>query len=349
MRTSFFIGLGALVMALLLELVLQCLPVADGLRLQPSDARMPLSRYLPRQDYVYSYGWGLDNARHGVTNRQGYANSPDFSERPEVLVLGNSFVESLMLDRCDSLQGQLSRSLDGAVLAAASSGNTLADTLEMARYHVPLLHPRTVVLLIDSGSMNHLLQPTTRGHSQFEESAGGVRVMHNAYVESRLKQLVSRSALVRYVYYNLKLPDWIASSWRTAGKSLPAPAPDLLATHAARARVLEYYLSQLKAVQGSAGMRYIFVIDGERGLLYDARRGKPSWQDDNRQFLIAQLERHGFPVLDMQPVFARHWAAQRERLDFAPMDGHWNKVAHGLAAQQLLPLLGVSAGSRLSM
>ncbi|WP_141213360.1 hypothetical protein [Janthinobacterium sp. PC23-8] len=347
MRTPLFIGAGALAMALLLELVLQCLPVANGLRLEASDARMPLSRYLPRQDYVYSYGWALDNARSGVTNRQGYANSPDFSERPEVLVLGNSFVESLMLDQPDTLQGQLGRQLNGAVLAAASSGNTLADTLEMARYYVPRLHPRTVVVLVDAGSMNHLLQPATRGHSQFEEGVRGVRVVHNAYVESPLKQLVSHCALVRYVYYNLKLPDWIASTLQARRSAVPATAPVSAATNAARARVFDYYLSQLNAVPGSAGMRYIFVIDGERNQLYDARHGQLNWLADNRQFLIKQLQRHGYPVLDMQPVFARHWAVQRERLDFLPMDGHWNKVAHGLAAQQLLPLLCAGTGCTL--
>jgi hypothetical protein len=41
----------------------------------------------------------------------------------------------------------------------------------------------------------------------------------------------------------------------------------------------------------------------------------------------------------MQPVFAQHWAALHERMDFLPSDGHWNSVAHWLAAQQVAPLL----------
>lgn len=348
MRTSFFIGLGVLAMAIVLELVLQCLPVSDGLRLLPSDARQPFVRYLPQQAHVYSYGWALNNARRSVTNRQGFVNSPDFSDKPALLVLGNSFVESLMLDYRDTLQGQLQRQLSGSVLAAASSGNTLADTLEMARYYVPQLQPRTVVVLVDSGNMNNLLQPAARGHNHFEDGPDGVRVVHNAYAESPLKQLVSRSALIRYVYYNLKLPDWISASWRGAG-SAAAPAPLAAQADAARARVLAYYLAQLKALQTAANLRYIFVLDGERNLLYDARHGQPNWLGDNRQFLIGQLERQGFSLIDMQPVFERHWAAHNERLDFLPMDGHWNKVAHGLAAQQLLPFLCARSDCRLSM
>jgi hypothetical protein len=45
----------------------------------------------------------------------------------------------------------------------------------------------------------------------------------------------------------------------------------------------------------------------------------------------------------MRPVFAAHWQQQHERLDFLPMDAHWNRVAHRLAAEQLLPLLAGDA------
>lgn len=336
MRTSFFVGLGMLAMAVLLEIVLQCLPVFSGMRLQPSNEQLPLSRYVPGQHYVYSYGWALGNARQGVINRDGFANSPDFTAGAKALVVGNSFVESLMLDYPDTLQGQLEHKLGGKVLAAASSGNTLADTLELVRYYVPRYQPRSVVLLIDSGNMNSLLAPAARGHSHFLADGQAVRVQHNAYSESTLKQIVSRSALARYVYYNLKLPDWLSNAWRRpAGAAAGAPAP----AGEARARVLDYYLSQLQLVGNSTGVRFIFVIDGERNLLYDPRHAKANWLGDGRQFLIDRLAQHGYGVVDMQPVMAKHWAQQQERLDFLPMDVHWNRVAHGLAAQQVLPML----------
>ena len=336
MRTSFLIGLGMLLMAVLLEAVLQCLPVFSGLPLQPSNAQTPISRYVPQQHYVFSYGWAFGNARQGTINRQGFANSRDFSDGAQVLVVGNSFVESLMLDYPNTLQGQLEKKLGGAVLAAASSGNTLADTLELVRYYVPRTHPRTVVLLIDSGNMNGLLAPSARGHSHFVIDGNSVGVQHNAYVESSLKQLVSRSALARYVYYNLKLPDWLSNTLRHGGAA-QAAAP-ALAT-AARSAVLDYYLSQLQAIGAGAGVRFVFVLDGERNVLYDPLHAKANWLGDNRPFLIAQLARYRFDVVDMQPVMAQHWASQRERLDFLPMDGHWNQVAQGLAAQQVAVML----------
>jgi len=39
-------------------------------------------------------------------------------------------------------------------------------------------------------------------------------------------------------------------------------------------------------------------------------------------------------------VFEQHWAVQHERLDWLPMDGHWNPAAHALAAQATLARIG---------
>ena len=41
----------------------------------------------------------------------------------------------------------------------------------------------------------------------------------------------------------------------------------------------------------------------------------------------------------MQPIFERDWEQKRERMDFLPMDGHWNPVAHKLAADAVINLL----------
>ena len=337
MRPLFAIGLGVLVTALVLEVVLQCLPVVSGLRMEDSSAAVPFNRYLPRQPYVYSHGWALANARRGMTNAQGYSNSADFQDGAAVLVAGDSFIESLMLDYADTVQGNLDRALGGNVYAAAGSGNGLADGLEMLRYYQPRLHPRTVVLFVDAGNLNELLAPAQRGHSYFVVSGQAVSVVHNPYVESKVKRLVAHSALARYVYYNLKLSDWLLSKLQN---SKPAGAAGAVPA-GAREAALEFYLTQLRQA-GGATTRIIFLVDGERNVLYEPGRAQPQWHGDNRSVFMARARQHGYAVVDMQPVFAQHWAVRRERMDFLPMDGHWNKVAHGLAAQQLLPLLATA-------
>lgn len=338
MRSLFVIGLGVMATALVLEVFLQCMPVVSGLRMEDSSVAVPFNRYLPRQHYVYSHGWAMANAQRGVTNLQGYANSADFQDGAAVLVVGDSFIESLMLNYEDTVQGNLEKALGGKVYAAASSGNGLADALEMVRYHQPRLHPHNVVLFVDSGDLSDMLAPAQRGHNNFVVTANGVTVVHNPYVESKVKRLVSYSALARYVYYNLKLSDWIMSKVRrSATTAAAATDPDT-----ARVAAMDYYLTQLREVGGGAATRFIFLVDGDRKALYGPGTVKSMWQGDDREFFMAHVRKHGYAVIDMQPVFAQHWALRRERMDFLPMDGHWNKVAHRLAAQQILPLLNTS-------
>ncbi|NHQ90921.1 hypothetical protein [Janthinobacterium lividum] len=341
MRSIFAIGLGVAATALALEIFLQCMPVVSGLRMENTSSAVPFNRYLPRQHYVYSHGWAMANARRGATSQQGYNNSADFQDGAAVLVVGDSFIESLMLNYPDTVQGRLDKVLGGSVYAAASSGNGLADALEMVRYYQPRLHPRNVVLFVDSGDLSDMLAPAPRGHSNFVVSGQGVAVVHNPYTESKIKRLVSYSALARYVYYNLKLSDWIMSKMRS-GQSGGVAAADAAA---ARGDVLEYYLTQLRQVGGGEATRFIFLVDGDRNALYGSGSAKPLWHGDDREFFMDRVRKHGFAVVDMQPVFAQHWALRRERMDFLPMDGHWNKVAHGLAAQQILPLLNTASSS----
>jgi hypothetical protein len=339
MRSLFVIGLGVVATALVLEVFLQCMPVVSGLRMEDSSATVPFNRYQPQQHYIYSHGWAMANAQRGVTNLQGYTNSAEFHDDAAVLVVGDSFIESLMLNYADTVQGNLDKALGGKVYAVASSGNGLADALEMVRYHQPRLHPHNVVLFVDSGDLSDMLAPAQRGHSNFVVTANGVTVAHNPYIESKVKRLVAYSALARYVYYNLKLSDWIMSKVRRSATTTTAVATSRTT---ARLAAMDFYLTQLREVGGGAATRFIFLVDGDRKALYGPGPLKSMWQGDDREFFMAHVRKHGYAVIDMQPVFAQHWALRRERMDFLPMDGHWNKVAHRLAAQQILPLLDKS-------
>src|SRR5512140_771985 len=99
-------ALGALAMLALLEGMLQVLPVNRGLLPGPDTASWPLHNYEAHRPYRYSYSWAMLNARAGVTNNYGHIADIDFrAGSGPVIVLGDSFIESLMNDYGDTLQG----------------------------------------------------------------------------------------------------------------------------------------------------------------------------------------------------------------------------------------------------
>lgn len=342
MRTSLYFLLGVSVVVVALEAALQLAPVTSSLSKLPTSAESPIFRFVPDQHYKYSVGWALDNARQGTINHDGYNNSAVMRDQAKVLVLGDSYIESLMIDYPDTVQGQLDRALGGGVYAAAAAGNGLADSLQMMRQLAPKIHPKNVVLFVESYDISTLLEAATRGHSGFVVHDGVVGVEHSAYQESKAKALVSRSALVRYAMYNLKLPNWF--SGRMAALRAPArkAAPDMGPQLAQRRQVLDYYFEQLRQLSAQYGSRVIFLIDADRGRIYQDSARSVNWQPGDREWIIERVRASGFALVDLQAPFAEHWRQRRERLDFEPMDGHWNQLAHAIAARQIVSLMPAS-------
>jgi hypothetical protein len=299
-----------------------------------TDQVKPFARYLPRQHYSYSHGWTLLNAKSGISNDQGFTNSPNFAGESEVLIIGDSFIESLMLDFPETVQGRLGTALGGNVFAAAASGNGLADSLKLAEFYVPRIRPRAVVFFVKPSELSALTSPPSRGHNGFIEVGGAVAVLHIDYKESDLKQLIQKSALARYMYYNLKFPDWLSNAVRIGR---PSETSVVKVEPTLQKKVLNYYFSELQKLAGGGQLQIVFLIDGDRQSIYG---GKPSqkavWTETDRELFLREAPMYGYEVVDMQPVFQRHWTQRHERMDYLPADGHWNPVAHKLAADELL-------------
>lgn len=338
-RLLFSLCAGLLAALLLTEALLRLLPVNSGVRMAATDSAMPYARYLPRQEFTYSFGWAMRNARRGTTNAVGGNNSPPPHDGAGLMLVGDSYIESFMLAYPDTVQGRLQGAVPGGVFTVAASANGLADSLQIARQLLPARRPRNAVFFVESNDMSGILDAATRGHNAFRLDGGAVGVAHTPYQESAWKPRLLHSALMRYMYYNLKFPDWLSGKLaRPRGTAAAAAAAKPSAQQ--RQAALDYYFDALRALGEASGSKVTFLLDGDRVAIYaDHKAGVASWQDGDRALFLAGARRHGFDVADMAPVFEQHWRTRRERMDFLPMDGHWNSVAHRLAAQQLLPLL----------
>lgn len=334
MRFGLGIGIGALVALVILEGVFRFLPVSSGARMAETDQVKPFAHYLPRQAYTYSLGWPLLNARSGMTNDQGFTNSPDFSGQGGVLMVGDSFIESLMLDLPETVQGRLGMALGGNVFAAATSGNGLADSLKIAEFYLPQLRPRAIVIFVKHSELSALTSPPDRGHNGFFEDGGAVAVRHNVYQESPLKQIVQKSALARYMYFNLKFPEWLS---RAVPVGRPVETSAVTVAAERKERILNYYFSELQKLAGSAHVQILFLIDADRELIYSGQLTPKAVRNKaDREIFLRNAPTYGHDVVDMKPVFERHWTQRHERMDYLPADGHWNPLAHQLAAVELL-------------
>lgn len=143
-----------------------------------------------------------------------------------------------------------------------------------------------------------------------------------------------RSALARYVYYNLKFPDWLSEAVKF-GSAAETSATTV--SEAQKTRLMTYYFSELRNIKAANTLKVTLLLDGHRKAIYSDTKDQthlPYLEDRNA--VISMATASGFKVVDMQPVFENHWAEHKERMDYLPADWHWNPVAHRLAAEALL-------------
>ncbi|MDP2031014.1 MAG: hypothetical protein Q8K12_15365 [Thiobacillus sp.] len=342
---------GGVFFLLLLEAILRLLPVNSGLRMQAVNRERPVMLALENQDYIYSYGWSLTNTHRGKTNNIGMPNSRDWVRgQPAVLVVGDSYIESLMNDYADTLQGKLERAFDPTpVFAMAHSGANAADYLRMMEFTQAQIPLRALVFRIDSHDFLESLfveGGNEPGHNWFGTSGGNIFIGLQPYSPSALKEFARNFALARYLQRNLKFSpvQGIKRELRSSGKGLAEGDvhTERMTNVAAIEPVVEYFLRQLPRRSGVALADTIFIIDCDRKSIYGnfqvQTKGNVE-KDGVRELFVSRARNGGAIVLDMCPAMDAYVRRTGQRLDFSPSDYHWNPAGHALVADAVIPEL----------
>lgn len=333
------------------EMILRCLPVDSGLQMQATDDQHPFMRAHPKQQYTYSYGWSFSNARQGQTNSSGISNSRDWdAEKPAVLVMGDSYVESAMLDYQDSLQGQLEQAkIDAAVFAMSYSGANAADYLQMMSYAAKHLHLRALVLPIANNdfleSVPSIHQPEP-GHGWFETVDGRMELGFKSYSPSKIKEWARQFAIARYLQRNLKFNpiQGIKNELNQSGKTMAEGASKTANNINSKdfRPYINYFLHELPVRSGVPISATVFVIDCHRKSLYK-KWLLPSITEESRDGImdvfVDSARQQGATVIEMCPAMEAYVKHSKQRLDFSPEDSHWNPTGHALVANEVIPVL----------
>lgn len=341
-----WLGTGALTVILLLEAVLRFLPVSMGLYRAEQADPWPLVSYEPHLPYAYSFTWAMLNAHRGVTNNYGHIAPFDYqpASRP-LIVIGDSFVESLMNDYADSLQGQLAAQLGpkAPVYGLGVSGLSASDYVALARQAKAEFQPAAAVFVLIDGDIGESLTPR-QGNYYLAHTASGVELryspMPGASAMKQIRKQIGDISLYRYFQANLAFsPDALLKPLRPAAtQGTEGGRADRDAQHQRAAA--DWFLAELPGATGLPPECIVLLLDGDRYALYDSRRASaPKDQPEVRDYLVREAASRGFRVADLMPVFRAIYSANHEKLDYWPFDRHWNRAGHGVAAGEAYRLL----------
>ena len=341
MRVLIGLGLGVIGATLLLELTLWVLPVQNGIFAADPDASWPVHHIVENSEYTYSAAWNFQGIARGRTNNFGYVAPFDYERgQRAVVVLGDSYVESVMNPYDETLQGVLGRALgaDVAALNFGVSGSALPDYTGIAQFVRRSFDPVWVVILVTEGDYVEGFSPHP-GHFIWSDQPTGDSHLVANVERSTLAKTLRRLALVRYARGNLKLTSSGLFHSRPSTHVAACTAEALSADDGDRIRS---YVRALPRDYGISAQHIVIVLDSgsKRRLLYDSRGGRapecPSRDSEALAMLAADARRTGINVVDTVPIFEQYYRSTGLRVDHSPEDWHWNGVAHQLAAEGVL-------------
>jgi hypothetical protein len=330
------------------ELGLRLLPVTDGLRTQPVNESAPVFHFQPNRDAVWSKNAGFELANKVHVNNAGFVSDRDYTaddSRPLLAVIGDSYIEALMVRYPDTLQGVLDRAAEekGRVYSFAASGAPLSQYLVWATHAARQYGANALVVTVVGNDFDESLARYKQGPGfhHYVEEGDTLRLKRVDYQPNPLARIAIHSALVRYALFNLS----ISNAWNQAVANLkPAAAPTQYVGNTSAAveperlalseKAVRAFLDDLPGATGLPPSRIGFVVDGLRPNLYDAKlleEAQGTYFPRMRSYFIEQARQRGFAVADLEAAM-EEGARQGVRYEF-PQDGHWSPKGHALAAE----------------
>jgi len=299
----------------------------------------------------------MRHVNHGHVNNAGFINDQDYDardSRPLLAVIGDSYIEALIIPYPLTLHGRLSQAVDRTrrVYSFGASGASLIDYLFYAEHAVRAYGARRFVVNVVSNDFDEMLLRYKHdpGYHYYAEAAdGALAPVLIDYHPGAMRFLTHNSMLCRYLWHNVGTTPFgfrvrAALGSLIPGSGVPPGQPPLaVAGNSADSERIEMSKRAVREVladfpirTGVAPASILFLVDSVRVFdppsLAAARTG---YFGIMRSYFIEEALRRGFEVRDLQDGFARRHA--RDGADFQyPDDGHWNPTGHEEAANAVL-------------
>lgn len=338
--------LSCLLTLIFLEIVLFFFPVNEGLRVLPVNRENPVFKFTPNRESQFSKNWNFDIKNKVRINNDGFVNDinyDEFSKNKLLSIIGDSYVEALMVPFKRSVTGLLQSSTDNRVYSFAASGAGLSQHLVWAKYAEKKFNSDYFVFVIIANDFAESLK-------SYESSPGFHRFKRlndndwdlelAAYEPSYIRKFLRNSNLAMYLITNVKIHNILNFNLKL-GKN------DYRETYISNFKsefsadfwddatwATNVYLDNIDYFSNTKKKNILFVIDGIRQSIYDNRVKKDSqsfWYKI-REYFIKEAKLRGFQVLDMHKIFEKEYKKNMKKFNFKT-DSHWNELGHSLVAK----------------
>lgn len=340
---------------LLLEVALRFMPLAAAPWVQPPTPDNPIQRYVPNTSFTWSLGWNFQNVVHGRTNTQGFVADYDYdaaATSPLVTLIGDSFIEALMVPFADSITGRVQKAMGtrGRAYAIAQSGSPLSQYIAYAKHACERYRPQRMIISIVGNDFDESVFATRARNGIFHlypKGDGfehaltplppmglGERIGRNSALALYLVRNVSRGSLFQAISIGRaqaaegEVGAFVGNTSAAAGAARVAEGE----------KVIDWFLGRLSDSMCLQPKDIVILVDAPRPEIYNPallELARSSYFGRMRVKVIADATARGFRVVDLQTAFVASFARDQRR--FEPLiDNHWNGHGHAVAAEAVI-------------
>ena len=346
-----------------MEISLRFLPVFDGVYLQPVDKDRPVARMEPNRPLTYSVGWSMARSTQNRVNNDGFVHDHDYrvdKDRKSAAIIGDSYVEALMLPHAKTLQGHLGTAAGskGDAYSFGISGAPMSQYLIWAQYARERYGADALVFVIVATDFDESLLKY-RARTGFHYFDGDLeqcdlQIIRLDHRPNPLRPLLRNSTLLQYLVFNLGLLEgeqrqtWLRSiadrntsdtvsegqidEPATPKRRAIAPPNNRIADSRCAVRTFFRLLPEMTRLGPD---RILFVLDGLKAYTAEARAvAEKEYFSLMRQYFLTEAADRGYDVVDADPLFKKRRQENNNVFEM-PQDVHWNANAHALIAEQI--------------
>ena len=316
-------------------------------------------KYAPNQkgifrkfdDYSTAYrinanGWNSRHAKYVLAK----------TNKSRIAIIGDSYVNALMVDYHRSLAEQLEDKLGPdkfEVYRFGVDGAPLSQYYQMLRKEVVKYSPDFVVIVLVHNDFDESYKFVpgryTSSFLKIRVENGKIlgEIPPKPYHEGLAEYLVESSAIFRYLVFNRNVD--IGSIRRLVFREPKADKiyraniniTKLNVEKLNNEKVTEYLLNKIKKLAQQHHFRLLFIMDGDR---YDIYKGNKDALNYNKGVLkLNKMVRHitdkdGIPFIDLNPIFLQNYQQNHIKFNYVH-DFHWNAYGHKIAAETIYKYL----------
>ncbi len=321
-KSILYLLIGFFSAVIVTEIFLNLMPVVStGVGFLPVNAANPILRSKPSERFTYSKGWNFRLKQQNSFNNDGFtAAIPFVKDQPNLLLIGDSWVEAQATNISQNLGNELSKRLKTYVYPLGMSGARVTDYLALAKWGIDRYQPKGLIFLVTGGDLDETTQILRGGYnfkSQFGNDCELVR--QDTKEHSLLAKTITSTQLFRYLFNNLLLTN-----------NIQKPA---IATQPESLTLLK---QQARSYASKCFVNQLSKISTERKILVVFHHRK---EDDDLQPLADVLTAAKIPVVNLTNILSSTAIKTGQRIDNSPTDAHWNAFGQSIAADYLAPVI----------